>query len=103
MTKIEEPWTSLPLRSGDTDEIQRPLIHAVFSDELFREIVKLENHGVAEVGSHLDRFQQEHYPFLGPRTALTLMFVTREIYKECAWRYLELVNEVRAAALENLP
>lgn len=96
MTKTEAPGTPIPLRSGVTDEVQRPLIMAVFSDELFREIIRFENHGIVESDGQLDRFQKEWYPFLVPRTALVMTIVTREIYKECAWRYLELVNELRA-------
>lgn len=93
--KTDVKWTAVPLENGQsTDEVQRPFHDVEFEPEIFQEIAKFENHGVVEENSHLDAFQQKHYPYLGSRTALTLVIVVREIAKECMWRYLEALEQI---------
>lgn len=92
--KTDVLWTTVPLTNGqNTAEVQRPLFGVEFEPELFNEIIQFENHGELQIGK-LDELQAKYWPFLNGRTALNLVVVTREIAKECMWRYLEKLEEI---------
>lgn len=71
--------------------IRRPLF-GVNLDAAFDDCVHFNEHGSIPLGCALDKIRETCFPEFGERTALNMIFVEKEIYRELAFRYMNEVS-----------